>query len=97
MCFNRMKHIVSLYETLCFNKANTLLQAFEQSVYRLKTSGLSVCFLVNIGYMLYSLPVIGDRGGDRLISNLSPLESTMNKGIQKTGDRLIEKMMFFFW
>ena len=39
--------------------------------------------------------MIGDRGGDRLISNLSPLESTMNKGIQKIGDRLIEKMMFF--
>ena len=39
--------------------------------------------------------MIGDRGGDRLIPNLSPLESTMNKGIQKIGDRLIEKMMFF--
>ncbi len=37
----------------------------------------------------------GDREGDRLEINLSPLESTMNKGIQKIGDRLIEKMMFF--
>ena len=46
-------------------------------------------------YRLYSLSVIGDREGDRLISNLSPLESTMDKGIQKIGDRLIEKMMFF--
>ena len=46
-------------------------------------------------YRFYSLPVIGDRGSDRLKSNLSPLESTMNRGIQKTGDRLIEKMMVF--
>ena len=39
--------------------------------------------------------MIGDREGDRLILDLSPLESAMNRGIQKIGDRLIEKMMFF--
>ena len=39
--------------------------------------------------------MIGDREGDRSRINLSPLESTMNRGIQKIGDRLIEKMMFF--
>ena len=39
--------------------------------------------------------MIGDRCGDRLEINLSPLESTMNKGIQKIGDRLIEKNEFF--
>ena len=39
--------------------------------------------------------VIGDRCGDRLEINLSPLESTMNKETQKIGDRLIEKNDFF--
>ena len=40
--------------------------------------------------------MIGDRCGDRLEINLSPLESTMNKGTQKIGERLIEKNEFFF-
>ena len=40
--------------------------------------------------------VIGDRSGDRLFINLSPLETLMNKWIQNIGDRLIEKMMFFY-
>ena len=39
--------------------------------------------------------VIGDREGDRLKNNLSPSQASMNKGLQKICDRLIEKMMFF--
>ena len=38
--------------------------------------------------------VIGDREGDRLKNNLSPSQTSMNKGIQRVGDRLIEKMTF---
>ena len=30
-----------------------------------------------------------------MISNLSPLESAMDRAIQKVGDRLIEEMEFF--
>ena len=46
--------------------------------------------------MLLINQVIGDRCGDRSFFNLSPLECPMNKGIPDAGDRLIEKMLFFY-
>ena len=39
--------------------------------------------------------VIGDRSGDRFIKQPITSELPINRLIQKDGDRLIEKMMFF--
>ena len=82
--------------TLCFTPMNTLFHIAEHFVSCLRTL-CSKYLEQNLppNKQFPSIKVIGDRLGDRLKNNLSPLESPMNKQIQKVGDRLIEKSRFF--
>ena len=77
--FQALEQFVSNRQTVCFKAWNTLFVQDELFILYVVTTRLSGDSFFIISSILFG--VIGDRWGDRLIYNLSPSETTMNKWI----------------